>query len=136
MDGDDIILTIDSQLQQVMQDALEANIKGIHNFQENEMNKKAWRQDNQEELLAYEERGQEVQMATSGAAVAMDPNSGRILAMASYPTFDLSQFEGGRVSSAYWNELVNNQDNPLYNRAISTGIPPVPALRWSPPWPG
>ena len=120
VDGDDIILTIDSQLQQVMQDALEANIKGIHNFQENEMNKKAWRQDNQEELLAYEERGQEVQMATSGAAVAMDPNSGRILAMASYPTFDLSQFEGGRVSSAYWNELVNNQDNPLYNRAIST----------------
>ena len=84
------------------------------------MNKKAWRQDNQEELLAYEERGQEVQMATSGAAVAMDPNSGRILAMASYPTFDLSQFEGGRVSSAYWNELVNDQDNPLYNRAIST----------------
>ena len=120
VDGDDIILTIDSQLQQVMQDALEANIKGIHNFQENEMNKKAWRQDNQEELLAYEERGQEVQMATSGAAVAMDPNSGRILAMASYPTFDLSQFQGGRVSSAYWNELVNDQDNPLYNRAIST----------------
>ena len=120
VNGNDIILTLDSRLQSVMQKALKANIEGINRYQQSQMAKSAWRNDNREELLKYEERGQEVQTATSGAAIAMDPHSGRVLALASYPTFDLSQFEGGKVSSAYWNELIDDKDNPLYNRAIST----------------
>lgn len=119
VDGYDIILTIDSQLQAVMQKSLEANIKSINDFQVRTMNTTAWRNENQEDLLEYEARGVEVGLSTSGAAVAMDPNSGRILAMASYPTFDLGMFQGGKVSASYWNELINNESNPMYNRAIS-----------------
>lgn len=119
IDGNDIILTIDTRLQAVLEAALEKNIKAINRGQQELMNTATWRQNNREDLLSYERAGKKVELATSGAAVAMDPHSGRVLAMTSYPTFDLSQFSGGSVSPAYWNELVGNVDNPMYNRAIS-----------------
>ena len=54
----------------------------------------------------------------------MDVNDGSILAMASYPTFDPSEFVGG-VSSDYW-RYVNDRENhtPLFNRAIAARHPP------------
>lgn len=119
VDGNDVILTIDTQLQEVMENALARNIEAIRKGQEDIMNTSAWRTENREELLRYERLGQEVQTAHTGAAVAMDPNTGRILAMASYPNFDLSLFNGGSVAGSYWNELVTDEYNPMYNRAIS-----------------
>ncbi|MDO4546892.1 MAG: penicillin-binding transpeptidase domain-containing protein [Clostridia bacterium] len=119
VDGNDVILTIDTQLQAVLEDALARNIDVIREGEEQLMLTTTWRANNQQALLEYERSGREVDLATSGAAVAMDPNTGRILAMASYPTFDLSEFEGGAVSMDYWREIYNNEDNPLYNRAIS-----------------
>jgi penicillin-binding protein 2 len=50
--------------------------------------------------------------------IAIDPNTGNVLGIASYPDYDLSMFSDG-VDSAVWNELINDARNPLYNRAIS-----------------
>lgn len=47
-----------------------------------------------------------------GASVAVDPNTGDILAIASYPTYDLTTF------SKEYNSLVSNEYLPLLNRAI------------------
>lgn len=58
-----------------------------------------------------------------GAIVAMDPQSGRILAMASAPTYDQSKF-ARTVSADYWRELMNNKDHPLENRVLKGQYPP------------
>ena len=62
--------------------------------------------------------------STGGSAVVLDANDGRILAMASYPTYDPREFVGG-VSQEYWAQ-VNDPDNqtPLFNRPIQAAHPP------------
>jgi penicillin-binding protein 2 len=59
----------------------------------------------------------------TGAIVAMDPHTGEILALASRPTFDPNQF-AVRVSKSYWNEILNNPDHPLLNKAIQAQLAP------------
>lgn len=58
-----------------------------------------------------------------GAIVALDPNTGEILCMASAPTFDLSIFEGG-LSNDEFDFLYLNKDRPMYKRAIAGLYPP------------
>lgn len=118
-DGNSIVLTIDSGLQNVMREALINTIDSIHATQETQMAREYW-QDNNEEILAkYEENDWEISLAESGAMVAMDPYTGKVLGMVSYPDYNLSMFNGGQVNNAMWNELLDAND-PLYNRAIST----------------
>ena len=59
----------------------------------------------------------------TGAIVAMDPHTGEILAMASRPTFDPNQFSV-RLTKSYWNEIINNPDHPLLNKAIQAQLAP------------
>ena len=53
-----------------------------------------------------------------GASVAIDPNTGDILAIASYPTYNLTTF------SKDYNSLASNSHLPLLNRAISSAYTP------------
>ena len=117
--GNSVVLTIDTELQKVMADALAENIATIYALQEETIADPDWQEKKADVLAEYEEDGTEIQMATSGAIVAMDPNSGRVLGMVSYPDYDLSLFNGGSISNTDW-EKVQEGDNPLYNRAIST----------------
>jgi penicillin-binding protein 2 len=59
----------------------------------------------------------------NGAIVAMDPRNGEILAMVSRPTFDANQF-AVRISRNNWNQLVNDPDKPLLNKAIQAQLAP------------
>lgn len=52
-----------------------------------------------------------------GSVVALDPNTGEILAMASHPTFDPNKF-AVHIKSADWKELTKDPGNPLLNRSI------------------
>ena len=62
--------------------------------------------------------------APAGAAVVLDPDDGSVVAMASYPTFDPSEFVGG-VSQKYWNQLQNPKNHfPLINRVAQSSYPP------------
>ena len=61
--------------------------------------------------------------AKAGSAVVMDPNTGEILALASYPSFDNNIFENG-LSQDKYNNLVNNTNKPLLNRAVGSSYPP------------
>ena len=58
-----------------------------------------------------------------GAAVALDPRTGAVLAMASAPTFDPGQFATG-ISAANWKPLNQNPSHPLIDRAMSAMYPP------------
>ncbi len=58
-----------------------------------------------------------------GAVVAMDPQTGKILALASSPTYDQNMFSR-TVSAQYWKELIDNKDHPLENRVLKGQYPP------------
>jgi penicillin-binding protein 2 len=58
-----------------------------------------------------------------GAVVALDPRNGEILAMASRPAYDPNRF-AGRIRSRDWNEIVNNPEKPLLNRAVQGQLAP------------
>jgi penicillin-binding protein 2 len=57
--------------------------------------------------------------ATSGAVVAMDPQTGRILAVASYPNYDPQQFVGGISARGYAALTKPSANDPLLSRAIA-----------------
>lgn len=62
-----------------------------------------------------------------GVVVALDPNNGEILAMASAPTFDpnlFSQRIGTPAGRKEANALLRDPKTPLYNRAIKGRYPP------------
>jgi penicillin-binding protein 2 len=52
-----------------------------------------------------------------GAIVVLDPRSGEVLALASFPTYDPNKFIT-RFSPQEWMDLINREDHPLENRAI------------------
>jgi len=57
--------------------------------------------------------------APSGAVVVMDPHTGRVIAAASYPTYDPSVFTGG-ISVANYRKLTDPAaEDPLVGRAIA-----------------
>ena len=58
-----------------------------------------------------------------GAIVALDPRSGKILAMASSPSFSQEAFERG-LSSQEWQRLSQDKNHPLENRALQGQYPP------------
>ena len=58
-----------------------------------------------------------------GAAIAMDPRNGDILAMVSKPDYALEPF-AKRLPSAVWERLRTDPDKPLLNRAIQAQLPP------------
>ncbi len=73
---------------------------------------------------AVQSRAEELLQGRVGAAVAIDPNSGRILAMASSPTFDPNMFVVG-LTHDQWSGLVSNPYRPLENKAIQAEYPPA-----------
>ncbi len=60
---------------------------------------------------------------SSGAAVAIDPNNGEILALVSMPIFNPNLFVNG-ISYDRYNKLRDSPRRPLFNRALSGQYPP------------
>ncbi|OGC76596.1 MAG: penicillin-binding protein 2 [candidate division Zixibacteria bacterium RBG_16_50_21] len=63
-----------------------------------------------------------------GCIVALDPNSGEILCLASQPGFDPNSFTSV-LTYGEWQELSENPDHPLLNRAIQSAYPPGSTLK-------
>ncbi len=62
----------------------------------------------------------------NGAVVAIDPTTGKILAMVSTPGFDptdLASHDGDTAQAAY-NKISNAPNQPFFNKAISDAYPP------------
>jgi len=63
--------------------------------------------------------------ATGAAGVAIDPNTGQILAMASYPTFNPNAFvQHTAANDTLITGYFNTTDDPMQNRAIQSSYPP------------
>ena len=59
----------------------------------------------------------------NGALIAMDPNTGQILAMVSKPSFDPNLF-AKNISPEEWKSLIENPHHPLQNKGIQGQYPP------------
>lgn len=94
--GSNVTLTIDYRLQNVAEKNLKKVIKNIATGASGYVQQKG---------------------ANAGAVVALDVNSGEVLAMASYPTFNPNDFVSG-IKYSKWKAL-NNETKPMFNRVIS-----------------
>ena len=63
---------------------------------------------------ALDENVDMIKTSDAGAVTVLDPQTGKVLAIASNPTYDLSRFD----SQEYYNSLLTDEANPLYNRAL------------------
>jgi penicillin-binding protein 2 len=107
--GDDLVLTIHHQIQQVAESSLREGVRAA-------------------KQIVHEESGRYLR-APAGAVVVLDPNNGQIMAMASYPTYDPRVFYEG-LSQREWEQLNNPSRNfPLNNRAIQAAYPPGSTLK-------
>jgi penicillin-binding protein 2 len=59
----------------------------------------------------------------AGAVVAIDPDSGEVLALASAPSFNPNLFSRG-IQYRDWKRLVNDREKPLLNRSVQSQYPP------------
>lgn len=98
--GSDVVLTIDSNLQQVTENALENCINKIRSGGFSQ---------------TYDAQG--------GAAVVMNVNTGEVLATASYPTFEPQWFVGG-ISQENWAYLRDDTRHPQLNKATQSTYEP------------
>ena len=111
--GNNAILTIDVPLQQAVEQSLAKNIpyirqKEIEYFEANK------------DSRAYRDLDvNKLKLATSGAAVVLDVDTGEVLAMGNYPSFDPNLFIGGIPDKEY-QALKKDPGAPLFNKAISS----------------
>ena len=62
------------------------------------------------------------------AAVAMNPETGGILALVSLPSYDNNLFSGG-IDQKHYEELLTDDARPLFNRAVSGEYPPGSTIK-------
>ena len=59
----------------------------------------------------------------SGSVVITDPSTGKVRALVTYPSYDNNMLSGS-VDPDYWAKLVDDQSEPLYNRATQGASAP------------
>ena len=100
VEGSDVVLTIDAELQRVAEEVLASNLQKIQSGGFGR---------------AY--------AATASSCVVMDVRTGDILAMANVPTYNPQDFVGG-ISTENWNKYINDPAKPLVNKAIQNSYSP------------
>ncbi len=116
--GDDVMLTIDLPLQTVTEAALKKAIETIRQKEEQALI------DNRDDYLKKRSDLSTIKMAETGSIVVLDVHTGKVLAMASYPSFDPNMIIAGlsvQESEALFGE---NSGMPTLNRAIASRLAP------------
>jgi penicillin-binding protein 2 len=103
--GNNVVLTIDTRLQKAAEAALVDEI----NFQNTYFG---------------------TTRISSGVVIAMNPKTGEILAMVSYPTFENNRM-ARFIPSYYYEQLVQDPRRPLVNNAVSGIFPPGSTFKLS-----
>lgn len=106
--GDQVYLTIDIRMQEATERALEAGVVRLQTK----------RDQTNEEALAIGAADKVREDIQGAAAVVVDVKSGEPLAIASYPTFNLTTFLDD------YDELLSDPDKPLFNRALMGAYAP------------
>lgn len=100
--GDTLVTSIDADVQKLAEKSLTDQIQALHRLGK---------------------------PAPAGAVVVMDPNTGRIIASASYPTYDPQLFVGGISVADYRRLTAPGADDPLVSRAFAGAYAPGSTLK-------
>ena len=84
--GDSVVLNIDAGLQKALDGYLANNILAVRN--------------------SVDPKTKKHPLAPNGAAIVLDPNTGAVLAMSSYPSYNLTSFVNG-LSNSLFKKLLN-----------------------------
>ncbi len=71
---------------------------------------------------------QRLLLGKKGAIVAINPNNGEVLALASSPTFNPNMFVEG-IDKKQWKAIITSRDFPLENRALCGQYPPASVFK-------
>jgi penicillin-binding protein 2 len=104
--GNDIYLTIDTRLQAIAREALIDEIE-FWNYAMGRV------------------------LSNSGVVIAMNPKTGEILALVSYPNYENNRMERA-IPGYYYEQLSNDPQRPLFNHAISAEHPPGSVFKMAP----
>ncbi len=96
--GDNVVLTIDTRLQQVAETALKNEIN-LLNTQAGKI------------------------LTTSGVVIAINPKTGEILSLVTYPSYENNRM-ARVIPSYYYDQLKQDPAQPLFDTAISAELPP------------
>jgi len=96
--GNDVYLTIDTRLQAIAREALISEIEYWNNYSNRII-------------------------SNNGVVIAMNPKTGEVLALVSYPNFENNRMERV-IPGYYYEQLSNDPQRPLFNHAISAEHPP------------
>ena len=69
--------------------------------------------------------------SSNGVAIAMNPKTGEILALVSYPTFENNRM-ARIIPTYYYEQLIQDPNRPLFNHAISAEHPPGSVYKLAP----
>ncbi|MGP8008231.1 MAG: penicillin-binding protein 2 [Acidimicrobiales bacterium] len=100
--GDNIVTNLDTPLQQEADNALASQILSLRKTYDDQCNNNAG---------CYP-------AATGGAVVVMDPRTGAVLALSSYPSYNPSVWVGGISDAEYASLSATANNDPLLNRVI------------------
>jgi penicillin-binding protein 2 len=104
--GNDVYLTIDTRLQSIAREALISEIE-------------YWNQ--------YSGRT----ISNNGVVIAMNPQTGEVLALVSYPNYENNRMER-IIPGYYYEQLSRDPQRPLFNHAISAEHPPGSVFKMAP----
>ncbi|MBI9045110.1 MAG: penicillin-binding protein 2 [Anaerolineaceae bacterium] len=104
--GNNITLTIDTRLQSSAKQALIGEITGWNEYL-NEIR------------------------SSNGVAIAINPKTGEILALVSYPTYENNRM-ARFIPGYYYQQLIEDPSRPLFNHAISAEHPPGSVYKMAP----
>ena len=106
--GNDLVTALDWKIQKLAEDTVEDAVKAARVSVSTE--------------LGYVK-------ATAGAVVVLDPDTGGVLAMASYPTYDPGLFQDGFTKKEYRSLSSEAKNFPLINRAVAGAYPPASTFK-------
>ncbi len=107
--GDALVLSLDAKVQQVAEDALRRTV---------------------ERARGLKARGTGLPLvADSGSVVVMEARTGRVVAMASYPSYDPAVFVGGASPEEYAALVDETRGAPLVFRAIQGAYAPASTFK-------
>lgn len=104
--GNDIYLTIDTRLQAIARAAMI------------------------DEMNFWNNRGETI-LTNNAVVIAMNPKTGEILALVSYPNYENNRLERV-IPGYYYEQLSNDPQRPLFNHAISAEHPPGSVFKMAP----
>lgn len=101
--GNNVVISLDSRIQKATEDSLAFGINLAHS--------------------------KNFPAANGAAAVVMNPKTGEIYAMASYPSYDPKVWVGGISTANYQSLTAEGMNDPLLNRAMSGQYPPASTFK-------